>query len=105
MMTLFIKSYFSLLLSTCLGILILFLAGLFAILQKLSPPEEKPDKKVADNLISPPDLCAIAGDDKIATQLDLARAYLETNHKSLAKQLLTSILLQGNYEQQKEAKR
>lgn len=46
---------------------------------------------------------AIAGDDVITTQLDLARAYIEMNDIPLAKQILQSIARKGTKEQQQEA--
>lgn len=47
---------------------------------------------------------AIAGDDMVTTQLDLARAYIEMNDKDLAKQVLSHAAKQGNVSQQQEAK-
>lgn len=50
------------------------------------------------------DLMSIAGEDVIATQLDLAKAYIEMNQKSLAKPILDRILKSGNPQQQQEAR-
>lgn len=50
------------------------------------------------------DINAIAGDDVLATQLDLARAYIETGRKQLAKKILDHVVKQGNSSQQEEAK-
>ncbi|SRR5579883_971314 len=50
------------------------------------------------------DITAIAGDDVMATQLDLARAYIETGRKLLAKKILEHVIEQGSYAQQNEAK-
>ena len=50
------------------------------------------------------DIQAIAGDDMVTTQLDLARAYIEMNDKNLAKQVLDRAMKQGNATQQQEAK-
>lgn len=47
----------------------------------------------------------IAGDDVIATQLDLARAYLETGSAILAKTILKAVVKQGSATQREEAKR
>jgi len=55
--------------------------------------------------ISSKDIETIAGEDVITTQLDLARAYIETDRKSLAKNILNNVLKQGNAEQREEAKR
>ena len=48
-------------------------------------------------------LSAIAGDDIITTQLDLARAYIETGRKQLASEILDYVMQQGNPGQQREA--
>jgi FimV-like protein len=42
------------------------------------------------------DIRAIAGDDVLITQLDLARAYIELGKKKLAKQILEHVLRNGN---------
>lgn len=47
----------------------------------------------------------IAGDDVISTQLDLARAYLETGSAILAKTILKAVVKQGSATQREEAKR
>jgi FimV-like protein len=47
----------------------------------------------------------IAGDDIISTQLDLARAYLETGSAILAKTILKAVVKQGSATQREEAKR
>ncbi len=55
--------------------------------------------------ISSKDIETISGDDVMTTQLDLARAYLETDRKKLAKSILNNVLQHGDTEQQHEAKR
>ncbi len=55
--------------------------------------------------ISSKDIENIAGDNVLTTQLDLARAYIETDRKSLAKSILTNVLVQGSADQKQEAKR
>jgi FimV-like protein len=70
--------------------------------------ENKPSaltKKNTSFTISSHDINAIAGDDVIATQLDLARAYIETGRKQLAKKILIYVLTQGTVNQQQEAQR
>ena len=46
---------------------------------------------------------AIAGNDLISTQLDLARAYIEMNKQILAKPILDEVVKQGNPTQRREA--
>src|SRR5580692_8604577 len=55
--------------------------------------------------ISSKDIETISGDNVLATQLDLARAYLETERKNLAKSILNNVLQHGSEEQRQEAKR
>lgn len=113
MLTLIIKSYFIILLSIGLISILLFIVGLYLIFKK--PTENKPcvkesepaspqlplmQKSDADNTYY---LLEIAGDDLIATQLDLARAYIETGKNSLARTILDPIIAQGNEVQQQEA--
>lgn len=54
--------------------------------------------------ITSTDIHAIAGEDALSTQLDLARAYIETGRKQLAKKILLYVAEQGNDLQQEEAK-
>lgn len=49
------------------------------------------------------DIQAIAGDDIIMTQLDLARAYIELGKQQLAKQILADVTTHGNHDQQQIA--
>lgn len=49
------------------------------------------------------DIKAIAGDDEIVTQLDLARAYIEMGKTAMAQQLLRHVMQHGNKAQQEEA--
>lgn len=62
------------------------------------------DVEFSSQPIDADDVNAIAGDDKIMTQLDLARAYIETGSKNLAKKILEEIIIQGNFAQQEEAR-
>lgn len=110
MITLIIKNYLTLLLSIGIGSLIIFSIGVLSLywLFKKSPSkhyhqetalpiEAKQDTAYAH------DISAIAGDDKIATQLDLARAYVETGKHRQAKTILQEVSAQGNLLQQQEA--
>lgn len=49
------------------------------------------------------DIKAIAGDNVMATQLDLARAYVEMGKKILAKKILQHVVEHGDIIQQQEA--
>jgi FimV-like protein len=55
-------------------------------------------------VITSKDIRAIAGDDVMVTQLDLARAYLELGKKKLAKQILDHVIKHGNPSQQQSAR-
>ena len=61
--------------------------------------ESKPIKQPAF-IITSQDIKAIAGEDMIATQLDLARAYIEIDKKKLAKKILEHVAQNGNSGQQ-----
>jgi FimV-like protein len=54
-------------------------------------------------IASSKDISAIAGDNVIATQLDLAKAYIEMDQKNLAKRILNEALKLGNAAQKNEA--
>lgn len=93
MIALIIKSYFVLFLSVGLGSLAIFILGLYWIFKtSVTAPKNFND------------FSAIAGDDVIATQLDLARAYIETNNKQNAKKILKVVIHQGNQSQKEEAR-
>lgn len=93
MITLILKSYMGTLLTIGIGCFVLFLLGLYWIFKNDSHP---PD------VIT--DFSTIAGEDIIATQLDLARAYIETNNKPMAKNILKTVIYQGNPSQKEEAR-
>ena len=93
-----IKSYLPLLLSISAGSLFIFLTGLYFIFKKPAAKKTSSSIKTMET-----DFSAFAGDDIIGTQLDLARAYIETNKKSLAKTILAYVIKQGSAEQQQEA--
>jgi FimV-like protein len=95
MLALVIKCYFVTFLFIGLGAALIFVLGLIWIIHRarssFAPLSE--------------DMRAIAGDDVLATQLDLARAYMETDHKDLAKDILEMIRVQGTSHQRNEAQR
>lgn len=108
MILLIIKSYLIPLLMVGAGALSIFLVGLYFILRPKSvnnKPQSKQllaDGTTSEKMISTRDFSAIAGDDMLATQLDLARAYIETGKLSLAKKILDSVAQQGSDNQRKE---
>jgi FimV-like protein len=95
MITSILNSYLPLLLFIALGSLFIFILGLYFILKPESTSSQHEDLQ---------HLSAIAGDDLITTQLDLARAYIETGRKKAAEPILAYIMKQGNAEQKQEAK-
>ena len=105
--SLLINSYLTLLISVGIGSLLMFLLGLYWILKQAAPRKQKTVRR--PTLVMAPqashDFTAIAGDDVVATQLDLARAYIETGKKSLAEEILNHVVTQGNAIQQAEAER
>lgn len=90
----------------CIVIAIIF-SMVFFILKLQKPAKNKtPTAKPANNESYFPDqqnIKAIAGDDEITTQLDLARAYIEMDQKDLAKPILHHVIANGNTVQQSEA--
>lgn len=102
MMLIIIQHYFTLLLSVGLSCLCLFLIGLYWIVRIYHQPRSV--STVEQNMMSEA-VMAIAGNDVIATQLDLAFAYIETNQKKSAQVILERIIKQGSENEQQEAKR
>src|SRR5579885_1593739 len=103
--SLILKCYYSILLSVGVASVLAFITGLYVIFRKpasrhkhASPLSNKAPTSVIDN-----DLSAIAGEDVMSTQLDLARAYIETDKKTLAVKILKSVIAEGTAAQQTEA--
>ncbi len=69
---------------------------------------ENNSKKTASQqprkVITSKDIAAIAGEDVMTTELDLARAYIEIDNKKLAKEILDHVIKQGNAVQQQQAR-
>jgi FimV-like protein len=106
MMTLITKQYFNILMGigiSSLLILILGMLGLFWLFKDKKSVTKK-SIVVTEYTEHTSDISAIAGDDVVATQLDLARAYIETGKSSQAKKILEYVLAKGNEIQQKEAR-
>jgi len=105
MIYLIIKSYLAILLSVGTGSILIFIVGLYFIFRRSK-------SKLITTIVTAEhshqsgftnDLTAIAGDDIMATQLDLARAYIETDKKQSAKTILEYVVKQGNVAQREEA--
>lgn len=120
MISLIVKSYLAILLSVAAGALLLIMGGIFVIFRLFSPRSvvhkavqaPKNDVRVDPSATQPRlvaldssqhELSAIAGDDLVATQLDLARAYLEIENHTAAAKLLEMVCDQGSQAQQEEA--
>ncbi len=67
------------------------------------PQRPRPDAKKSAIIITSQDIRAIAGDDVLTTQLDLARAYIEIGKKKLAKKILDHVVQHGNLRQKQVA--
>ncbi len=89
----------------CLALAGLLLVVLFLI--KLKYPHKTQTIKEKNELRARPvtnqHIDAIAGDDVMTTQLDLARAYIEMDEKKLAKEILHDVIQDGNPLQQRQA--
>ena len=132
MIYLILKSYLTLLVAVGSAALALFATGLYFIIKftyrtpAATPVNETTEEKINDvpktePKVFPPlhavkseeaatpetmdDVSAIAGDDVLITQLDLARAYIETGRKPQARNILQYVLEQGSLGQQQEAQR
>lgn len=69
------------------------------------PERQKEETKKSAIIITSQDIRAIAGDDVLTTQLDLARAYIEIGKKKLAKKILDHVVQHGNLSQKQLAQR
>jgi FimV-like protein len=99
MIALFIQCYLNILLTIGVSSICVFFLGLYFIFKFIASREK------SGIHIVPEDFSAIAGDDILVTQLDLARAYIETDKKLLAKQILEAVIAQGTVIQKNEAQR
>lgn len=114
MITFIIKSYLITMLAVLAGSLVLFMTGLFYIFNTYKKGGKKAVKTLEKDsdenkvtqkplMITSHDINAIAGDDALATQLDLARAYIETGKIQLAKKILSHVIEKGTVIQKQEA--
>jgi FimV-like protein len=75
------------------------------VVQSASQQRIKPETAEADLIEEQSDIEAIAGEDPMTTQLDLARAYLESGKSQLAKIILEVVAEKGSDTHQDEAQR
>lgn len=94
---LLLKTYANTLYSVGALATVCFMSGLITITRFFKQADER------DAMTQ--EMTAIAGDDVMATQLDLARAYLETGSEKLAKTILKTVAKAGSPAQRLEAKR
>lgn len=73
-------------------------------LQQIRIKENQISATKSSYTITSQDIKAIAGEDLMATQLDLARAYIEMDKKSLAKKILEHVIEHGETTQQTAAR-
>ena len=109
MILLILKSYLSIIVSVGIAAMLLFALGVYLIFkqQNRKTPALRIISSSSDNkpaAVTLHDLSAIAGDDVLTTQLDLARAYVETGKPHLAKKILADVIANGNAAQQQETR-
>lgn len=104
MIALIIKSYLAILIAVGLGAALLLTAGVFMIIRYFSNKSlvDSHTGRAAMTLIHSQSadqvaasLDGIAGENMMATRLDLARAYIETSQFHAAKQLLDTVRQEG----------
>lgn len=105
----YIDSFDVIMVSAAAALMVFFVYGLYKVFK---PIKTRKRKAKMEHIVKPAttklvvtssDISAIAGDDVIATQLDLARAYVETGRYALAKKILDHVHEHGNPTQQQEA--
>ncbi len=86
-------------------VLILTFLGLIGIIVMTAPKEKiATQTKITPPLATNKDITAIAGEDVISTQLDLAKAYIEMDQHELAKKILKDALKSGSTDQRQKAR-
>ena len=108
-----VKSYFQILIAIGGVAMLIFLFGTYLIFrlarsnknQRTVTIKNLPAKSKSSDRNESPDVHAIAGEDPVSTQLDLARAYIESGKNQLAKIILESVAETGCAEHQEEAQR
>ncbi len=102
----FVQTHPILLIEIALCSAILFLFIFFIVDRK--PASITPTRAASQEkpfVITSHDIKAIAGDSVMATQLDLARGFIEIGKASLAKKILRHVLEKGDAEDQAIAKK
>lgn len=95
------KNLYLLVVSIFVAMVLMFLFYILFKTKNQNSSRNKPTKPPV--IITSQDIKAIAGDNVITTQLDLARAYIEMGKKQLAKKILEHVVAHGNSVQQHEA--
>lgn len=93
MISLIIHSYFNIILAVGLVAASALILGIFFIIRKAKCQARTQQ-----------DMTAIAGDNIFTTQLDLAKAFIETNNSKSAKKILKTVKRHGSTAQKAEAK-
>lgn len=116
-LSIIVKSYLSIFLVIGGVALLLFGLGIHQIFRFTKRPNDgglardnsrdrSPSSASADLTISTPSgIRAIAGDNLLSTQLDLARAYIDSGKNPLAKTILETVVEEGDSVHQEEAQR
>lgn len=115
-LTIIIKSYSSILIAIGSAALFVFMLGVYLILsfsRERKPARHatvNPNKKSKrSDKITPSEalhhVSSISAEDPVATQLDLAKAYIESGKAQLAKVILASVIKHGSTAYQQEAQR
>lgn len=97
MITQIIQSYLIIFLSIGLGSVLAFLLGVYFIFKRSA--KAKQQANLAMKVFTD-----ISGDDVFSTQLDLARAYIETGSQKLASDILKQVVAKGSVAQRSEAR-
>lgn len=112
-----VKSYLNIVLAIGGGALLVFILGIYLIFRlarkgkesaavfKAAAPAKMRESKRTASVASSSDINAISGEDPVSTQLDLARAYIDSGKNQLAKIILESVATIGSEEHQEEAQR
>jgi len=98
MISILLQNYLTILIAIGVSSLAIFAFGLYWIVKSSRANRDFPHRSGAD-------IHAIAGDDVLSTQLDLARAFIEIDKKPLAKKILQEVSSRGSALQQEEAQR